>query len=129
MNRENFKDEARPAVLAATDDLVLESAEAARELRRLVEAGPCDIVLDLRQATYVSGIGLGLVADAAKKVRQKGGDLKLVVSRPEIRRLFKLGELDSLLEFYEDVESACAAFGPCVGEVERTLLWGPFNGA
>ena len=113
----------RPVVVTAADDLVFESAESAEHLRELVSAGKRRIVYDLRNATYVSGVGLGLVADAAKQARRGGGDVKLVVRRREVRRVFELGELDALFEFYEDVESARNAFTDCVGEVERTLLW------
>ena len=116
-----------PAVVTVADELVLESAEPAEQLRELLKAGTRRIVLDLRQASYVSAIGLGVVADAVKQARRVGGDVKIVASRPELRRIFDLGELDSLLEFYDDVESACQAFADCVGEVERTLLWQQFN--
>jgi anti-anti-sigma factor len=119
--------ERQPVVVTAADELVLDSAEAMEQLRELLRAGRCRVVFDVRQARYVSGIGLGLVADAAKQARREGGDVKLVVRRPEVRRVFELGELDSLLEFYEDVESACDAFGDCVGEVERALLWRQFS--
>jgi anti-anti-sigma factor len=119
--------ESQPVVVTAADELVLDSAEPMEQLRELIRAGRCRVVFDVRQARYVSGIGLGLVADAAKQARREGGDVKLVVRRPEVRRVFELGELDSLLEFYEDVESACNAFGDCVSEVERALLWRQFS--
>jgi anti-anti-sigma factor len=119
--RSNAED--RPVVVTAGDDLVFESADSAEDLHELVSAGKRRIVYDLRNATYVSGVGLGLVADAVRQARRGGGDVKLVVRRPEIRRVFELGELDALFEFYEDLESARNAFGDCVGEVERTLLW------
>ncbi|MBN1917965.1 MAG: STAS domain-containing protein [Verrucomicrobia bacterium] len=113
----------RPAVVTAADNLVFESAESTDHLHELIGAGRRRIVYDLRNATYVSGAGLGVVADAVKQARRRGGDIKLVVRRPEVRRVFELGELDALFEFYEDVESARNAFADCVGEVERTLLW------
>ena len=113
----------RPVVVTAAGDVVLESAESAEHLHELVGAGKQRIVYDLRNATYVSGVGLGVVADAVKRARRAGGDIKLVVRRPEVRRVFELGELDALFEFYEDIESARNSFAEHVGEVERTLLW------
>jgi anti-sigma B factor antagonist len=127
MSREARRYEKDPVVVTAADELVLDSAEPAEQLHELLGAGRCRIVLDLRQARYVSAIGLGLVADAAKQARRSGGDVKLVARGPEVRRLFELGGLDSLLEFYDDVESARNAFAECVGEVERTLLWRQFG--
>ena len=116
-----------PVVVIAADELVFDSAEPVEQLHELLGAGRCRIVFDLRQARYVSCIGLGLVAEAAKQARRQGGDVKLVACGPEVRRLFELAELDSLLEFYEDIESARNAFTECVGEVERTLLWRQFG--
>ncbi len=127
MNRSALGHDDKPVVVAVVDELVFESAEPAEQLHELLRAGTCRIVLDLRQATYVSGVGLGLVADVAKQARRGGGDVKLVVHGSEVRRVFELGELDSLLEFYDDVESACNAFTDSVGEVERTLLWRQFD--
>jgi len=118
--------EAKPVVVTATDDLVFESSGLAEHLYELVGAGKRRIVYDLRNATYVSGLGLGIVADAAREARRGGGDIKLVVCRPEVRRVFELGELDALFEFYEDIESARSAFADGVGAVERTLLWQSF---
>ena len=117
----------KPVVLRVADELVVESAESGEQLRELLRAGRHRIVLDMRHTTYISGIGLGLVADGAKQARRGGGDVKLVVSRPEVRRLFDLGELGSMLEFYDDVESACGAFGESVGRVERTMLLRQFD--
>jgi len=127
MSREQSGQNGAPVVVSVADELVLESAEPAEQLRELLSAGARRIVLDLSQASYVSAIGLGIVADAVKQARRVGGDVKIVASRPELRRVFDLGELDALLEFYDDVESACQAFADCVGEVERTLLWQQFN--
>ena len=127
MNGDASRREDTAAVVTAADELVLESAEAAEQLHELLQAGRRRIVLDLRRTSYISGVGLGIVADAAKRARQGGGDVKLVVRRPEVRRVFELGDLGSLLEFYDDVESACEAFAECIGEVERTLLWRQFG--
>jgi len=127
MNGDASRHEDTAAVVTAADELVLESAEAAEQLHELLQAGRRRIVLDLRRTAYVSGVGLGIVADAAKRARHGGGDVKLVVRRPEVRRVFELGDLGSLLEFYDDVESACEAFAECIGEVERTLLWRQFG--
>ena len=129
MGRNASRDGDDPAVVTAENDLVIESGEPATQLRDVLCAGRRRIVLDLRQATYVSGVGLGVVADAARQARQRGGDVKLVVRRPEVRRVFEVGDLGSLLEFYDDVESACDAFSDCVGEVERALLWQQFGDA
>jgi anti-anti-sigma factor len=125
MNRDESRHEETPAVVTAADELVLESAEAAEQLRELLRSGRRRIVLDLRQTAYVSGVGLGLVAEAAKQARRGGGDVKVVVRRPQVRHVFEVGDLGALLEFYDDVESACEAFAECIGEVERTLLWRP----
>ncbi len=127
MSREQSRRNGAPVVVSVADELVLESAEPAEQLRELLNAGAHRIVLDLRQASYVSAIGLGVVADAVKQARRVGGDVKIAVSRPELRRVFDVGELGPLLEFYDDVESARQAFGDNVGEVERTLLWQQFN--
>ena len=61
-----------------------------------------------------------------KQARRCRGDVKIVASSPALRRVFELGGLGSLVEFYDDVERASDAFAACVGEIERTLLWQQF---
>lgn len=116
----------RPVVVPVLDELVFDSSEAVEQLQELLRAGRTRLVLDMRQTRFVSGIGLGVIADAVKQARRCGGDVKIVAGSPALRRVFELGELDSLVEFYDDVERACNAFTACVGEIERTLLWRQF---
>jgi anti-anti-sigma factor len=108
------------------DELVFDTAEPVEQLRELLGAGRTRIVLDMRQARFVSGIGLGVIADAVKQARRLGGDVKIIAGSPALRRVFELGGMGALVEFYDDIEHAREAFGACVGEIERTLLWRQF---
>ena len=72
MNREPSGQNGAPVVVTVADELVLESAEPAEQLRELLKAGMHRIVIDLREASYVSAIGLGVVADAVKQARRVG---------------------------------------------------------
>jgi anti-sigma B factor antagonist len=126
MSTQASQDHERPVVVPVLDELVFDSSEAVEQLQELLRAGRTRLVLDMRQTRFVSGIGLGVIADAVRQARRCGGDVKVVAGTRALRRVFEVGELVAVVEFYDDVERACNAFAACVGEIERALLWRQF---
>lgn len=126
MNIQATHHDNQAVVVPVHDELVFDTAEPVEQLRELLDARRTRIVLDMRQARFVSAIGLGVIADAARQARRCGGDVKIVASSPALRRVFDLSGLGACVEFYDDVGHAREAFGACVGEIERTLLWQQF---
>jgi anti-sigma B factor antagonist len=67
-------------VVVAAGDIDLAVAPSLREsLAELLDAGHCDIVVDLIDATFLDSVALGVLVGALEQCRQAGGDLHLVV--------------------------------------------------
>lgn len=70
----------------------------ASELRdRLITAiddGVAPLVLDLSAVTFVDSMTLGVLLGALKRMRARGGELRLVVPENDIRRIFEITMLD-----------------------------------
>jgi anti-sigma B factor antagonist len=77
---------------------VASRGELERTLERLVEAGENQIRLDLSGVDYLGSVGLAVLINAAKTLRRRGGELRLVTSSAQTRRHLKLLNLESMLE-------------------------------
>ena len=95
--------------ISLTGDIDLYTApELKTELHRLIEAGATRIVIDLTSATFIDSTTLGVLLGALKRFRPTGGELVLVCSDPNIRRIFEITLLDRVFPIFETLASAGA---------------------
>jgi anti-sigma B factor antagonist len=79
-------------------------------LDRALNAQCCNFVVDLSEADYLSSSGWGMFIGEIKRIRDGGGDLKLVGMQPYVLEVFELLEFDRILRHYDSVEEAVSAF-------------------
>jgi len=68
------------------------------------------VVICFDQIKEVSSSILGVVIQIEKQIRQKQGQLKLSGMQPNVKEVFHLTRLDSILDIYETSESAMDSF-------------------
>jgi anti-anti-sigma factor len=56
-------------------------------------------------------MALGVLLRGTKELRSTGGRLHLVVSRPDVRRIFEITMLDRVLALHETRDAALSASG------------------
>jgi anti-sigma B factor antagonist len=97
-------------VLAVHGDADLNVAEELESrLTEVIEQGPSAIVLDLSGVTFLDSMVLGVLLQGLKRLRARGGRLRVVAPRAEIRRIFELTHLDRLFELDSTREEALVA--------------------
>ncbi len=64
------------------------------------------LVIDLGDVTYVSSMGLGSLVKIAKKLRGKGGDLRVCRLTGLVRQLFEITRLNQVFPVHDTLESA-----------------------
>jgi anti-sigma B factor antagonist len=80
------------------------------DLRRLVEeTGALIVVVDLEAVTFLDSSGLGALVGVFRRLRERGGHLRIVPPRTAASRIFELTGLDAVLELYPDREAALSA--------------------
>lgn len=100
------------AVLAVHGEVDLHAAPELRDrLRRSIDDGAVDVVVDLSGASFVDSTALGILLGAMKRVRDEGGQMVVVASRPEVRRIFEITLLDQVFPLHETREDALASLG------------------
>jgi anti-sigma B factor antagonist len=68
-----------------------------RTLVELIAGGARDVVLDLRELSFMSATGLGVVIAATRRLRLHGGRLVLRSTRPSVRKLIEVTGWEELL--------------------------------
>ena len=105
------------AILDLKGRLVLEEGVPIlrQAIDRLVDAGARQILLDLREVTYMDSCGIGLLIAKLVSVRRAGGDVRLVNLTSRSHHLLEITRLlDVFLVFtseHEAVSSVSTASG------------------
>ena len=70
------------------------------ELRRLIEENHARIIVDVDRLEYLDSSGLGVLVGALARMREKGGDLPVIVSQAKNRRVFDITKLSYVFPLY-----------------------------
>ncbi|MFC1574951.1 STAS domain-containing protein [Gemmatimonadota bacterium] len=71
-----------------------------------LEKGERKFVVDFEKTGYIDSSGLGVLVSLSKKIREKGGDLRLANLNEDLRTLFELTKLDTLFQIADSREAA-----------------------
>ncbi len=114
---EGFRiEEERPAgnnvvLFALYGEVDLHVAPELRDSLALAIDGGADyVVLDLSRVTFIDSMALGVLLGALKRLRPRGGELRLVVPDNDLRRIFEITLLDQAFTLTRTRQEALAAF-------------------
>jgi anti-sigma B factor antagonist len=82
------------------------AANVERELLRLVEDGRRSIVVDLSGATFIDSTMLRVLLNVSKRLRPGGGELLVVCSEHNIRKIFEITLLDRVFAIFDTRDAA-----------------------
>jgi anti-sigma B factor antagonist len=68
------------------------------------------MVLDMGEVKYLSSAVLRQLIAVYKAIKAENGDLKLCRVHPEVREVFKITQLDKMIEIKDDLDSAINSF-------------------
>ncbi|MBF0542812.1 MAG: STAS domain-containing protein [Candidatus Riflebacteria bacterium] len=98
-------------VLSLIGDLDMWTLPQAKErINELVNNKKVKIVLDLEKMNYIDSSGLGFFIGTLKKLRDAGGDLMLINLNAYIYGIFKLIQLQHIIQTYDSLEEASKHF-------------------
>lgn len=76
----------------------------------LVDGGRIKLIIDMAKVDFVDSSGLGSLVGALKLVNNRGGDIKIVSPRPEVRTIFELTRLHRIFDMFETLDIALNQF-------------------
>jgi anti-sigma B factor antagonist len=97
-------------VLVVRGEVDVATAPQLRErLFAFAEGDAVTVIVDLTDVSFVDSTALGVLVSSAKRLRQGGGDLKLVVTEPHISKVLTITGLTEVFEIYADAGAALSA--------------------
>ena len=93
-------------VVTASGDFDIASAPLLREAFLEALLASNRTVLDLSGTTFVDSTVLSIIVEARKRAATGGGWLRIAAPRPNIRRVFRLLALDTIIGIYASVAEA-----------------------
>lgn len=101
------------ALIVLTGQVDLHTAPELRdELVGAIEDGALNVVVDLTGATFIDSMTLGVLLGAVKRLRPRGGRLRIVCADPNIRKIFEITLLDRVFSLYGTREAALERLVP-----------------
>lgn len=96
-------------VLAVAGEIDVYTAPKLREqLLELAHAGRTTVVADLTDVSFVDSTGLGVLVSGMKRFREAGGDLRLVVTQPQILKVLEITGLTQVFTVRATADQAVA---------------------
>ena len=68
------------------------------------------IILNMKNLTRISSMGIGAILHALTLVREAGGDLRLAGLDENIKTIFAITKLIGLIKIYDQTDEAIASF-------------------
>lgn len=103
------REQAGASVVSAEGEVDVSTAPALRQrLYELPESAK--VVVDLSEVTFLDSTGLGVLVAALKRVRESdaGGDLRLVVTRPQVSKVLEVTGLSTVFSVFSSLDEALA---------------------
>jgi anti-sigma B factor antagonist len=71
-----------------------------------VDDGCGVLVVDMDKVDFIDSSGLGVLVGALRRVKEAGGDMRLVTCRETVIKIFKITGLDKVFSMFKTVDQA-----------------------
>jgi anti-sigma B factor antagonist len=97
-------------VVSVSGDLDLATAPQLRdELAHAAAEGGTEIVVDLLRVPFVDSVALGVLVEASKRTKARGGVFRVVCDDRRIARIIEITGLDRVLRLHQTLREALEA--------------------
>ena len=76
------------------------------ELVQTIESGCANIVVDLESVSLIDSSGLGVLVSALRRAREREGAVRIVCTRENILKIFRITGLDKVFPVFADLTEA-----------------------
>jgi len=88
-------------------------AAASKQIREFIDRNrPDGVVFDFEQVKFFSSQVLGVLLKTRAELETYNGEVVISAINPQLHRIFKITNLDSVFRFFPDKESAVKALWP-----------------
>lgn len=84
-------------IVEVTGQLIVGNRQELKdEVLKSLDSDSRKYLIDFRDTAYIDSSGLGVLVSLSKKIREKGGEMRLSNLNEDLRTLFELTKLDTL---------------------------------
>jgi anti-sigma B factor antagonist len=76
------------------------------DLSSRIDGGCTQIVLDMEGVGFVDSSGLGVLVSALRRAREKDGSVRIVCTKDNVLKIFRITGLDKVFPIFSDKEEA-----------------------
>jgi anti-sigma B factor antagonist len=80
------------------------------KLKNVISMGIQKVLIDMDSVPYIDSTGVGFLVSTHTSLTNDGGQLKLLKVKPKILEVFKIMNLHSVFEIFDDEEPAMKSF-------------------
>ena len=95
-------------VVTAPEEIDITTAYRLRSALAAAVRGHATVVVDMTRTHACDTAGLHVLVRAHRRALAHGGELRLVASRPDVRRLFAITGLDRVIRHFASLDEALA---------------------
>jgi anti-sigma B factor antagonist len=98
-------------IVEITGQLIVGNRQELKDdVLKLLDDGSRKFLIDFRDTAYIDSSGLGVLVSLSKKIREKGGEMRLSNLNEDLRTLFELTKLDTLFHIADSRDQALVDF-------------------
>jgi len=87
-----------------------ESGQIEAAVLKALDVGARRIVIDLSEVSYIDSTGIGIVTYCFNKISQQKARCSIAGAHGLVLEVFRITRIDTIIPFYPDLATACAAF-------------------
>ena len=72
----------------------------------LIEGGCSNVIVDLQNVAFIDSSGLGVLVSALRRARERDGAVRIVCTRENILKIFRITGLDKVFPIFADAAEA-----------------------
>lgn len=98
-------------IVEVTGQLIVGNRQELKDdVLRLLSSGARKFLIDFKDTAYIDSSGLGVLVSLSKKIRERGGEMRLSNLNEDLRTLFELTKLDTLFQIADSRDQALEGF-------------------
>lgn len=107
----NISKQGDVTIVEVTGQLIVGNRQELKDaVLKELEGGGRKFLVDFTDTAYIDSSGLGVLVSLSKKIREKGGELRLSNLNDDVRTLFELTKLDTLFRIADTRDLALTDF-------------------
>lgn len=85
--------------------------EYEQKVSAVLAKGPCSLIIDFGQLSYISSAGLRALLATAKRIKTRGGQFHCAKVTGTAREVFNISGFSTIFQIWDSVEDALATLG------------------